>query len=149
MKKLNNTMMGMLYFCLTMGVLFFCSLYWVLPMILFDKSATVADPRYCIELALWYAGAIGALYILALLIRMMKTLPADPFVEQNVICLRRMGYAALGMAGLAFIAAAVYYFRFMIIVLGMVLLFCALLSLILGNVFKKAVEYRDNDKLVI
>lgn len=149
--KLNKLMLALLYICIAVGILFLVTLHWSLPYVLRlpGNAAPAGDARYLAALACWYIGTAGAILLLCMLTRMVKSLYGDPFVQRNVDYLRRMAYIAIAMACCAFLSAALYDFRPLLIVIGMMEVFCAMLSLVLSGVFAQAVSYKQENDLVI
>ena len=147
--RLARITLILLIICLVIGIGFVISLPWTLPFILLlpDLKPQVT-PNYYIALSLWMAGGIGGLSILCTLIRMLRTLSQDPFVQQNVNRLKYMGVTALGMALLT-VLACLLYFRPLLIALGCALGMCGLFSLVLCGVFRQAVAYREENALTI
>lgn len=90
----------------------------------------------------------GALLIILDLVKMLKTAEGEPFVHKNVTALRRMGFVALAESALFFIKTAVF-FTPMTAVCGLVMLMCGLFSLVLADVFEKAVLYKQENDLTI
>ncbi len=146
---LSRVTLVLLYLCFLLGIAFLVLLPKFLPLILLTPGLQL-DPgiEYALSLACWMLGSLGGLFILFTLIRMMKSLREDPFVLRNVRHLRNMGCTALGMTVLTFIAAMLY-FRPLLPIIAMAELLCALFSLVLCSVFKKAVEYREENALTI
>lgn len=149
--RLNKLMLVLLYICIAVGLLFLATLHWSLPHVLRipGSAAPAGEPRYLITLACWYLGTCGAIILLGMLARMVKSLYGDPFVQRNVNSLRRMAYIAIGMSACAFLSAALYGFRPLLVIIGMMEVFCAMLSLVLSGVFAQAVSYKQENDLVI
>lgn len=149
--RLNKLMLFLLYICMAVGLLFFITLHWSLPYVLRipGYAAPAGEPRYLVSLACWYLGTGGAIVLLGILTRMVKSLYGNPFVQQNVDRLRRMAYIAIGMAACSFLSAALYGFRPLLLIIGMMEVFCAMLSLVLSGVFAQAVSYKQENELVI
>jgi hypothetical protein len=91
---------------------------------------------------------VGAEYIAFTLLCMMRTLGADPFVEKNVVALRRMGIVALGIAMLGLSTLLLHPVP-LAVVAALPVAMCGLFSLVLSGVFEQAVAYkRENDLTV-
>lgn len=149
-QKLHTILLALLYCCLFGGTLFFLTLHWSLPYIMrLDVLPSPGDLRYLITLCCWYIGTAGALVLLIMLTRMAKTLSGNPFIRRNVLYMRHMGFIAIGMSFCSFLAAAMYGFRPLLLIIGMMEVFCATVSLVLSSLFEKAVEYKDENELVI
>ena len=91
---------------------------------------------------------LGCEYIALVLFRMMRSLDADPFVVENVIALRRMGFAALAVMACALLTIAVRPVPLAVLAslpIGM----CGLFSLVLSNVFSRAVAFKEENDLTV
>ena len=91
----------------------------------------------------------GALLIAINLLKMMKSLKADPFVRENVRRLRMMGFTALGMAACTFFLLLIPVNVFIFLAAGMAVGLCGLLALVLAEVFDRAVAYKQENDLTI
>ena len=89
-----------------------------------------------------------ALWILAELIGVLRSVDTDPFVERNVRAFFRMGLAA-ELAGVAFFIKSGFLFTFMTAVCGLVMVLSGLFALVLAQVFRRAVEYKQENDLTI
>ncbi|HWR22111.1 MAG TPA: DUF2975 domain-containing protein [Feifaniaceae bacterium] len=152
MKKpalLNTVTLVLLYVTMALGAAFIVMLPRLLPFILFTPDpAPEFTPAYSAALVCWILGALFGLFILFTLIRMMRSIQDDPFIRQNVLRLRNMGFAALVMAALTLIVL-ILYFRPMLFLILTAEVLCALFSLVLRGIFEKAVEYREENALTI
>lgn len=105
----------------------------------------------------WHGIASGILAALAILggewigwtlLQMMRSLEQNPFVLQNVIALRNMGFTALGIMVcglLTLLFRMVPLLVFSALPIGL----CGLFSLVLSNVFSKAVAYKEENDLTV
>ena len=98
-----------------------------------------------------------ALWILAELIGVLRSVDTEPvlrsvdtepFVERNVRAFFRMGLAA-ELAGVAFFIKSGFLFTFMTAVCGLVMVLSGLFALVLAQVFRRAVEYKQENDLTI
>ena len=144
---LNGIVRGLILLCILVGVLYIVSLPWTLPYILGEET-DVSPLGYGLAMGSRIGGAGCGLIILFDLLRMMKTLKGDPFVEQNVKALRRMGLFAMGMTVFT-VLGAVLSLRVILFAMAGVEILCGLLSLVLSGVFRQAVSYRDENALTI
>ncbi len=150
MKKavlLNSVTLALVYVTMALGALFILLLPKLLPMILFIP-APQPTLAYTITLICWILGSLLGIFILFTLSRMMHSVKQDPFIRKNVLRLRNMGFAALFMAVLTFVAVLLYA-RPMLYLIMTAEVLCALFSLVLHGVFEKAVEYREENALTI
>ena len=90
----------------------------------------------------------GALWILAELILVMKTLKSDPFVMRNASAFSRMALAAEILAVLFGVKTA-FFFTPMTCACCLVLLLCGLFAAVLSGVFRRAVEFKQENDLTI
>lgn len=91
---------------------------------------------------------IGGEYIAFTLFCMMKTLEKDPFVQQNVDALRRMGLTALVVALLGLSTMLLEPVPLAVIA-ALPVAMCGLFSLVLSRVFAKAVAYKLENDLTV
>lgn len=91
---------------------------------------------------------LGAEYIAFTLFCMMNTLNSDPFVERNVLALRRMGIAALVIA-LMGLSTMLLYAVPLAVIAALPVAMCGLFSLVLSRVFAKAVAYKQENDLTV
>lgn len=91
---------------------------------------------------------VGALWILAELILVMKTLKHDPFVVRNAKAFSRMAIAAEALAVLFGVKTA-FFFTPMTLACCIVLLLCGLFAAVLSGVFRRAIEYKQENDLTI
>ncbi len=146
---LNRITKGLLYVCLGVGMVFFASLPWTMPVVLLlPDFAPEGGARYYLTLVSWLIATGLVDYILYTLILMMNSLSGDPFIPRNVARLRRMGIAALVMGGFLCVSALLYP-RPMLYGIAAAACMCGLFSLVLRGVFAKAVEYREENALTI
>lgn len=92
--------------------------------------------------------AAFALWILAELFFVFRTVTADPFLERNVKAFLRMGTAA-ELAGLLFVGRCVLSFTPMTAVCAIVMLLAGMFALVLAAVFRRAVEYKTENDFTI
>ena len=91
---------------------------------------------------------LGAEYIAFTLFCMMNTLNSDPFVERNVLALRRMGIAALVIAVLG-LSTMLLYAVPLAVIAALPVAMCGLFSLVLSRVFANAVAYKQENDLTV
>ncbi len=140
----------LLYFVLVLNVAALVAMPFTIDLwvnIFRDSYASSESYRMFILIFLYLAG-IGTLLIDIDLIRMMKTLSGDPFVERNVKAFQRMGIVA-ELTAILFIVKCFIYFTPMTAVCAVVLVFCGLFSLVMTNVFEHAVAYKQENDLTI
>lgn len=110
------------------------------------KYIEVVEDNYVPFSIIFMLAGVFALLILWKLRKMFKTvLAGDPFVEDNVLSLRRMGVYSFVIASLMAIRLF-FAITMTAIVLVLVFLIAGLFSLVLSQVFDKAISYKlEND----
>ncbi|MEA4871114.1 MAG: DUF2975 domain-containing protein [Christensenella sp.] len=91
---------------------------------------------------------LGGESIAFMLFGMMNTLNSDPFVEQNVRALRRMGIIALVIALLGLSTLLLHPVPLAVIA-ALPVAMCGLFSLVLSRVFAEAVAYKQENDLTV
>jgi len=91
---------------------------------------------------------LGGEYIAVTLLCMMRTLDLDPFVQQNVNALRRMGFTAIIIALLGLSTMLLHPVPLAVIAAVPVAM-CGLFSLVLSRVFAQAVAYKLENDLTV
>ena len=132
------------------GIALLIDVYVVEMPIVVDFFAAENKPHSFAVLSGVIAGLCfaGAEYIAFTLFCMMRTLGADPFVQKNVIALRRMGIVALGIAVLGLSTLLLHPVP-LAVVAALPVAMCGLFSLVLGGVFEQAVAYKQENDLTV
>lgn len=91
---------------------------------------------------------LGGEYIAFELLRMMHTLDGDPFVERNVLSLKRMGFTAIAIALLGLSTLLLHPVP-LAVVAAIPVAMCGLFSLVLSGVFTQAVAYKQENDLTV
>ena len=91
---------------------------------------------------------LGGEYIAFELLRMMHTLDGDPFVERNVLSLKRMGFTAIAIALLGLSTLLLHPVPFAVVA-ALPVAMCGLFSLVLSGVFEQAVAYKQENDLTV
>ncbi|HWS30966.1 MAG TPA: DUF2975 domain-containing protein [Clostridia bacterium] len=94
------------------------------------------------------AAGLMACHILAELLLVMRTVQGDPFVQRNVYAFSRMG-ATAELAGLLFLIKSILDFTPMTAVCALVMLLSGLFALVMAEVFKRAVDFKQENDLTI
>ncbi len=94
------------------------------------------------------AAGLMACHILIELLFVMRTVGDDPFVQRNVYAFTRMG-ATAELAGLLFLIKSVLDFTPMTAVCSLVMLLSGLFALVMADVFRKAVAFKQENDLTI
>lgn len=105
--------------------------------------------RLTLHTALFLLAGVCAVLILFELRRMLKTVVSgDCFVRQNVSSLCRMAYYAFAIAALMAVRLIVLFTPGMLAIVCVFLL-AGLFSLVLAQVFDRAVSYKQDNDLTI
>ncbi|MDR0841234.1 MAG: DUF2975 domain-containing protein [Christensenellaceae bacterium] len=141
---------ALLYFAVALIALLLMGLYGVpaLRQLLFGMYELADASGVPLAMAFFTAMGLLALWILLELIGILRTVDTDPFVPRNVLALFRIGCAAEA-AGLAFFASCFIHPTFMMAVSALVMALCGLFALVLCQVFRRAVEYKQENDLTI
>jgi membrane protease YdiL (CAAX protease family) len=122
------------------GIVACAALPFILPSMLTTLSA---EFRVTYTIILLAAG-LCSIYILFQLKRMFKTLlGGNPFVTENVVCLRKCAVAG-ALIALIFVVRIAFFFTIaaaiIVIIFAMLSLFC----LTIKDLFKQAVAYKED-----
>ncbi len=99
-------------------------------------------------LAILYVMGLLGLWICAELLVMLNTMKSDPFVSRNAKALMRIGWVAMVVASLAFWAG--YRWRDSLMSLGAcTMLILGLFAMTLSQLFRKAIQYKEENDLTI
>ena len=140
----------MLYVVFVVGVVGTGTLPWMLDRYMgyfYDAYSLQPGYRTFILGFMMVVAALG-LWVIVELIRMMRSLSSDPFIMRNASALRRIGAVALAIALLFFLKCC-YYVTFLTLAGGFLLLLCSLVAFTLGNLFRQAVVYKQENDLTI
>lgn len=147
-KALARLTRALLYGVFLLVALLILGLYAYGPLRAFLLEAYGAAGHAWAVLAFLTAMGGVALWILAELIGVLRTVDKDPFVEKNARAFFRMGLGA-ELAGLAFFIKCFFVFTFMTAVCALVMVLSGLFALVLAQVFRRAVEYKRENDLTI
>lgn len=100
-------------------------------------------------MAVLYSCGFLALIILHELRKMFNSCAADdPFVQDNVTGLKRIGFCALAIGGV-FVTKVVLFFTFLTAIVVFVFLVAAMMCFVLADVFEVAVRHKHDIDLTI
>ncbi|WRS26910.1 DUF2975 domain-containing protein [Oscillospiraceae bacterium MB08-C2-2] len=116
-------------------------------LILYDAYSVQPGYRTFILSFLMVVGVL-ALWMLAEMLGMLRTIPADPFIAKNVRTLRRIGIVAILTAAL-FFGKCLYYFTILTLGCGVILLVGGLFAFTLSDLFNQAVIFKQENDLTI
>ena len=154
MKRTNTLLNRFVQVCIVIGMLaglaLIVDIFAVEMPIVTDFFAREGKPASYAVLSGVIASLclLGAEYIAFTLFCMMNTLNSDPFVERNVLALRRMGIAALLIAVLG-LSTMLLYAVPLAVIAALPVAMCGLFSLVLSRVFAKAVAYKQENDLTV
>ena len=153
--KRNNTLFNrFVQVCIVIGMLtgiaLIVDIFTVEMPIVIDFFAREGKPASYAVLSGVIASLclLGAEYIAFTLFCMMNTLNSDPFVERNVLALRRMGIVALVIA-LMGLSTMLLYAVPLAVIAALPIAMCGLFALVLSRVFAKAVAYKQENDLTV
>ena len=115
--------------------------------ILYDAYIVHEGYKFFITMFLMVVGALG-LFIIFELIVMLRTMLKNPFIKRNVKSLNLIGITAFITAALFFVKCFLYV-TIMTLLGGICLVILGLFAMTLADLFKKAVEYKEENDLTI
>jgi len=139
-----------LYGVLTLAVFLTATLPFMLDRyfkILYDAYSLLPGYRAFIMPFLMFVGLGGAWAVLEM-IRMLRTIPAGPFVLGNVRALKRVGAISAALAA-AFGAKCMLYITFLTMVGAVIFVMASLFAFTLASLFSQAVAFREENDLTI
>lgn len=113
----------------------------------YDSYYLESGYRAFILVFMMSVAALG-LWIVLELIGMLRSIARDPFVRRNVRALRRIGVIALALSGL-FFAKCLWYVTFLTMGCGVLFVICGLFAFTLANLFRRAVDFKEENELTI
>jgi len=121
----------------------------VLLKLCFDAYIwTVGENYWFLLVFLWVTGLLylGIVYELRKMFQYLNQ--REPFRRENVASLRRIAMLALVISGM-YIVKIAFYISFLTIVVAMGALLVGLLALILAEIFRQAIEVKEENDLTI
>jgi membrane-associated HD superfamily phosphohydrolase len=130
------------------GAAILLGLPFVLKWYMTELDNTSRSNYYFLLFFLYFTG-LFCLWIVYEMKKIFKTLNRkNPFMLDNVICLKRMSIGALTISA-AYIVKIIFLNSILTIVIAMVFLIAGLFLVILAEVFKQAVEFKQENDLTI
>jgi hypothetical protein len=127
-------------------------IYLGLPIILkwyFSILQNHSSDNYYFLLMFMYFTGFFCIWIVFEICKIFKTLDRkNPFMIDNVISLKRMSLAAFIIAA-AYIVKIIFYITFLTIIITMIFIIAGLFLLIIAEIFKQAVEFKEENDLTI
>lgn len=108
-----------------------------------------SSENYYFLLPLLYVTGFFCLWIVLEMRKIFNTLNRkDPFKMDNVLSLKKMAYSAFVISAAYFIKIF-FYNSFLTVIIAMVFIIAGLFCIILAEVFKQAVVYKEENDLTI
>lgn len=127
-------------------------IYLGLPVILkwyIEKLGVNSKDNYTFLLVLLYFTGLFCLGIVFEMRKIFNTLNRrDPFMMDNVTSLRRMSIGAFVISG-AYVVKIIFFNSFLTVIIAMIFFIAGLFLVILAEVFKQAVEFKEENDLTI
>ncbi|WP_110956425.1 DUF2975 domain-containing protein [Anaerosinus massiliensis] len=123
-----------------------------LPIILkicFDNySWTVGESYWFLLVFLWITGVLyfGVVYELRKMV--VRLIHREPFMSENVDSLKRIAVLALSISAM-YVIKIVFYISFLTVIVTMMAVLIGLFALILAEVFRQAIEVKEENDLTI
>lgn len=123
-----------------------------LPIILkicFDHySWTVGENYWFLLVFLWITGVLyfGVVYELRKMV--VRLIHRAPFMRENVDSLKRIAVLALSISAM-YVIKIVFYISFLTVIVTMMAVLIGLFALILAEVFRQAIEVKEENDLTI
>lgn len=130
------------------GIGIFLGLPFILKWYL-DLLYIWTEQDYYFLMIFMYISGFACLAIVNEIRKIFKTLNRkNPFMMDNVRSLKRIAIASFAVSA-AYVAKVVFYNSFLTVVIAMVFVIAGLFSIILAEVFKQAVEVKEENDLTI
>ena len=139
-----------LYAVFLFGVIFALTLPWMLDryfIILYDAYSVYPGYRTFI-MAFLISVSIPCLWIVIEMVRMLNSIPKEPFVMRNVRALNRIGVIFLVLAA-AFFGKCLLYITIMTLFCGFLFIGAGLFAFTLAALIRQAANYREENDLTI
>jgi hypothetical protein len=147
-KGLSGYIKKLLILVLAGGLCIILSLPYSLNWYINDLRNYNPEIYYFLLGFLYYTGIL-CLWIVFEMNKIFKTLNRkNPFMMDNVISLRKMSLAAFLITA-AYIIKIIFYNSFLTIIITMIFIIAGLFLIILAEVFKQAVEFKEENDLTI
>lgn len=148
-KGLSGYVKKLLNLILLSGILIMLGLPFVFKWYLNAFNYHDSNATYIFLLVFLYLTGFFCLWIVYEMNRIFKTLTRkDPFQMDNVRSLNRMAINAFVIA-VAYIVKIILYNSFLTIIITMVFIIAGLFLIILSEVFKQAVSFKEENDLTI
>lgn len=153
MKKgtfVNRLVQGCIVIGMLAGIALIVDIYVIEMPLVTDFFAREGKPEYYAMLSgvISTLCILGGEYIAFTLFCMMNTLERDPFVQENVTALKRMGFIALLIA-LAGLSTLLLHPVPLAVIAALPVAMCGLFSIVLSRVFAQAVAYKQENDLTV
>ena len=127
-------------------------IYLGLPVILrwyFDLIYRISSENYHFLLGFLYITGIFCLVIMHELRKVFKTLNRrNPFMMDNVKSLKRIAISSFSISA-AYVVKMIFYNSFLTVIIAMVFIIAGLFSIIFSELFRQAVQVKEENDLTI
>ena len=146
----NRIVQGCIVIGMLAGIALIVDIYVIEMPLVTDFFAREGKPAYYAMLSgvISTLCILGGEYIAFTLFCMMNTLERDPFVQENVTALKRMGFVALLIA-LAGLSTLLLHPVPLAVIAALPVAMCGLFSIVLSRVFAQAVAYKQENDLTV
>ena len=146
----NRLVQGCIVIGMLAGIALIVDIYVIEMPLVTDFFAREGKPAYYAMLSgvISTLCILGGEYIAFTLFCMMNTLERDPFVQENVNALKRMGFVALLIA-LAGLSTLLLHPVPLAVIAALPVAMCGLFSIVLSRVFAQAVAYKQENDLTV
>ena len=146
----NRIVQGCIVIGMLAGIALIVDIYVIEMPLVTDFFAREGKPAYYAMLSgvISTLCILGGEYIAFTLFCMMNTLERDPFVQENVTALKRMGFIALLIA-LAGLSTLLLHPVPLAVIAALPVAMCGLFSIVLSRVFAQAVAYKQENDLTV
>lgn len=146
----NRLVQGCIVIGMLAGIALIVDIYVIEMPFVTDFFAREGKPAYYAMLSgvISTLCILGGEYIAFTLFCMMNTLERDPFVQENVNALKRMGFVALLIA-LMGLSTLLLHPVPLAVIAALPVAMCGLFSIVLSRVFAQAVAYKQENDLTV
>lgn len=140
-KLLDLVFIGGVCICLSLPL----TLKWYME----NLNSNTSKTNYYFLLVFLYFTGVFCLWIVFEMNKIFKTLNRkNPFMMDNVVSFKKMSIGAFVISA-AYIVKIIFYNSFFTVVITMIFILAGLFLVILAEVFKQAVEFKEENDLTI
>lgn len=147
-EKLAAVVKYILEFILVGVVVMVLGLPIILKICFDDYSWTAGENYWFLLVFLWITGVLyfGVVYELRKMV--VRLIHREPFMRENVDSLKRIAVLALLISAM-YVIKIVFYISFLTVIVTMMAVLIGLFALILAEVFRQAIEVKEENDLTI